>query len=281
MAFRDPYAQDPTTQGRSLMQMLGLSVGLHILAVVGFVFLGGARLLANHTPPIPPKVYKVELVAMAPMAEKPKALPDKVTAKPRPQPKEPGEMTVPTEDPQPPKPEEPKPEPKPKEPPKPSKVEAKPQDSIASLKDLFKNRQAKPTAEPKPKAAAPGPKDRPPVPQVKGPDTRGLGDATTYAADTPEGRYIAQIKAKIINVWSFPPRLKREASELKVLVEVQLTPSGRMVNPTLFKPSGNETIDQSALRAVSMIAAREVFPNPPDSLQGETFQFAFSPKEGK
>lgn len=287
MQWVDPYMPDPRSLGASFARSLGASAVIHLVLGAAIFTFASARLLGKEpiTEP-PPRVVEVSLVAALPR-EVQKRLPDKVTSV---QPSAPEDPLVPTlpelqklpDPPDPADPEEKKPEEKkPTEEPVP---EDKPPADLQSTLDRLaslKNRLRTETQETPIPGAAPGLKNRPAV-DPEGASVGTRGEVKSYKADTPEGRYLAQIKAKVQEKWIDNPRLRQEQPDLLVIIEVTITPEGRLLLPAvpeeaIAQSSGNVTFDQSALRAVRMAAREGSFDTPPETLSGETVGFRFSP----
>lgn len=280
MVYVDPYLYDPRRSRQELALMTAVSLVAHF-AVVGSFWLLGERLFGEPPPPPPQKVYEISLVAAVPQ-ERPRSLPDKVTSAPAapaapevvkiPDPVKEAEPPKPVvEEPKPPKPEPPKPEPK-----KPDDLGAT-LERLASLKTKLKSQQGNETPVPQAPVAT---RNRPNASDDASAGSRS--NVREFKPDTPEGRYLGRIRTAIINAWIPNKRLAREEPNLLVIVRVEITPDGRLSLPSALsaaieKSSGNESFDQSALRAARIVAQQERFPEPPGELAGITVGLRFSP----
>ncbi len=73
-------------------------------------------------------------------------------------------------------------------------------------------------------------------------------DYISAAADEQlVGSYKAYIRDRIVNNWSRPPSARRN---MKVVLGIQLVPTGRVVSVAVEKTSGNSAFDRSAEQAV-------------------------------
>ena len=153
--------------------------------------------------------------------------------------------------------------------------------------------------QPPPKAAerpAPEPPKRP-QPQPPQPDratsgeTAGLrvamtavenraGTSSTNVTDSAFGQryayYVRQLTAKVASQW-FTQTLDSGAPGHRVFISFRVNRDGTPSDITIAKPSGDSTLDQSALRALQRIDA---FAPLPDGYAGQyiNVQYYFDPK---
>jgi colicin import membrane protein len=59
---------------------------------------------------------------------------------------------------------------------------------------------------------------------------------------------VAQIRARISQVWRYPPSAR---PDMEVVVRIQLVPTGEVINVSIINSSGNEALDRSVLAAVN------------------------------
>lgn len=153
---------------------------------------------------------------------------------------------------------------KPKPAPKP-KAAAKPKPKVAKAKP-------KPAPKPKPKPAPAKPKPAPkakveprvepkPEPRITQAELAALTRAdmlrnleaeeevleATATAEEMAASYAALIQQTVVNYWSRPPSAR---NGMEALLEVQLIPTGEVVNVRVLKGSGNLAFDRSAMNAV-------------------------------
>lgn len=88
---------------------------------------------------------------------------------------------------------------------------------------------------------------------------------------------VAQIQAKIYETWRYPPSAR---PDMRVLVKIQLVPTGEVIHVSITKGSGNEAVDRSVLAAVKRA---QPLPVPKDGRIFEqkfrNFSMEFSPKD--
>lgn len=303
MIYVDPYTQDPRVASGQLGKMVAISLVFHGGLALFFLIFADGRFFFDAPPEKPPEIIQVSLVPPPPEVV-PKRLPNKETSAPVEMESEaavalpenspealPVEIEVESE----PKIEEPEPKPEPapekKEEipaPQPEKKAKPPQtlddearERLAALAKRLAKTQKKESPAPNPEAPL-GAKDRVVASSNQAqPKSNSRAKVTTYEANSPEGRYLAEIKEKVISVWLYNQRLKREQPDLLVVVEVTLSGEGRILRPDIAQSSNHSSFDQSALRAVKMVSAQHRFPTPPQALIGETVGFRFSPGDGK
>ncbi len=85
-------------------------------------------------------------------------------------------------------------------------------------------------------------------------------------------KYQAQIRWKIMREWIVPAKFTEEGQGLNARVEVMINMDGDVVSVRWSSRSGNESFDQSALRAVKKASP---FPKPPDKLAWEAYNEGF------
>ena len=87
----------------------------------------------------------------------------------------------------------------------------------------------------------------------------------------------AQIRAKISQVWRYPPSAR---PDMEVVVRIQLVPTGEVINVSIITGSGNEALDRSVLAAVSRA---QPLPVPKETRlfeqQFRNFVMAFRPED--
>lgn len=87
----------------------------------------------------------------------------------------------------------------------------------------------------------------------------------------------AQIRAKISQVWRYPPSAR---PDMEVVVRIQLVPTGEVVDVSIITGSGNEALDRSVLSAVNRA---QPLPVPKNSRlfeqQFRSFVMAFRPED--
>jgi colicin import membrane protein len=88
---------------------------------------------------------------------------------------------------------------------------------------------------------------------------------------------VAQIQAKIYEVWSYPPSAR---PDMEVIVRINLVPTGEVIQVVLEKSSGNQALDRSVLAAVKRA---QPLPVPKDSRlfeqQFRNFVMSFRPED--
>ena len=86
-------------------------------------------------------------------------------------------------------------------------------------------------------------------------------------------KYQAMVRAKIIREWIVPGKFIEEGSQhLNAKIEVMINTDGDVVTIRWESPSGTQTFDQSAVRAVKQASP---FPKPPDRLAWEAYNEGF------
>ena len=283
MVYVDPYVYNPGRQRAQLRLFVGASAASHALGLVLVLAFAGSRFFEADEPPPPPRVVQVSLVAASPK-EIQRSLPDKVTAAPAPPPAKEEVVNIPEPKPEekpPDKPaeKEPEPKPKPKEEPKTEDLDAVKQ-RLASLKSRLQNQKGDETPVPNAPVAT---RNRPPAGET------GAGshsDVKSYAADSPEGRYLGAIKDAVVAAWIPNKRLIKERPDLTVIIAVALSKDGRLVidpsqDAAIEQSSGDLSFDLSALRAARIVAQQGRFPSPPESLLGEPVGLRFLAKDAK
>ncbi|MEP5567733.1 MAG: cell envelope integrity protein TolA [Halioglobus sp.] len=154
---------------------------------------------------------------------------------------------------------QPKPKPKPRAKPKPKTT---PKVAVSKPKP-------KPVAKPKPKPVAkapakpaPKPKAEPkPEPRITEEELAAITRAdmaramaaedevleATATADEMAASYASLIQQTVVNYWSRPPSAR---NGMEALLQIQLIPTGDVVNVSVLKSSGNSAFDRSAVNAV-------------------------------
>jgi colicin import membrane protein len=166
-----------------------------------------------------PKVINARLVDVSEF-QKPKPAP-KPKASPRPKPKV----------------AQPKPQPKPKPKPAPSKPKPAPKAKV------------EPKVEPKPEPRI----TREELAAITRADMLRNLEAeeevleATATAEEMAASYAALIQQTVVNYWSRPPSAR---NGMQALLEVQLVPTGEVVNVRVLESSGNLAFDRSAMNAV-------------------------------
>jgi TonB family protein len=85
----------------------------------------------------------------------------------------------------------------------------------------------------------------------------------TISLDTDDVRYISyarMIKGKIMHQWRYPQKAKEQLLEGRLLALFSLGRDGRMIRIKVLHPSGFETLDDEAVRAISTAAPFPPFP---------------------
>lgn len=86
-------------------------------------------------------------------------------------------------------------------------------------------------------------------------------------------RYQAMVRSKIIREWIVPSVYTDDGGKnFKSRIEVMINDSGEVLSASLAGRSGNESFDQSALRAVRKASP---FPKPPEKLEWEAYNEGF------
>ena len=154
--------------------------------------------------------------------------------------------------------QKPQPKPKPKAASRPS-VQPKPKPKPVAVKPRPKPVTPKATPAPKPK---PEPAVKPePEPRITEQELAAITRAgmlrsleaeesaleATATAEEMAASYAALIRQTVVNYWSRPPSAR---NGMQVLLEVQLVPTGEVVNVRVLEGSGNQAFDRSAMNAV-------------------------------
>lgn len=292
MVYQDPYILDPGTQRTTLGRMLGGSFGFHVVLIFMVLHFVPREVITESPSFDPSQVIHVDL--MSAMARPDNRLPEKVTTAPDvpeavddqavslpdetadtevkpPEPEPEPEKPKPPEEPREEKRDEAKPEPQPDQ----AKLDQEAKERLAALTAKYKQEQPN-KGDPN---AAQGTKTRPQT------STDGQNNANganlSFSESSPEGRYLAEVKAQVVDAWIVNKRLKKEQPDLTVVIEVTLLPTGILDKPTIAVPSGNDSYDQSALRAVKIVANDKRFQAPPPKLKDQTVGFVFRAGEAK
>jgi len=86
-------------------------------------------------------------------------------------------------------------------------------------------------------------------------------------------KYQSKVRAKIIREWIIPAKFTRDgAGGYNAQVEVAINTDGDVVSIRWSSPSGDQTFDQSAVRAVKKASP---LPRPPDKLAWEAYNEGF------
>lgn len=86
-------------------------------------------------------------------------------------------------------------------------------------------------------------------------------------------KYQAMVRAKIIQEWIVPLKFTEDGGpQFSSRLEVMINTDGDVVSIRWETPSGNQTFDQSAIRAVKKASP---FPKPPDRLAWEAYNEGF------
>lgn len=91
--------------------------------------------------------------------------------------------------------------------------------------------------------------------------------------------YVAAMADRIERNWSRPPSAR---SGMKCELQIQLVPSGDVINVTVIKSSGNSAFDRSAEQAVHKVARFEVLKNMPIDVFERNFRqltLVFNPRD--
>ena len=91
--------------------------------------------------------------------------------------------------------------------------------------------------------------------------------------------YVAAMAERIENNWSRPPSAR---TGMKCELQLQLVPSGDVVNVTVTKSSGNSAFDRSAEQAVNKVGQFEVLKTMPPEMFERYFRqvtLAFNPRD--
>jgi protein TonB len=239
------------------------------------VLLGAVAFMASAAPaPLLDRlVYTVDLVTLGPLGT-PEAessdfaaqvparpvAPDSPRIDPVPVPEPP--RVEPVRVPEPPRPEpEPAVEPPTPAPPRPDPRPAQPRPRQPSAEDILRAA----LADAQRTSAAQRPSDDPIAgaleelrnPQASRGGPEGVGSGGTAGI---EGVYIAQIIAAVRPNWKSVPQARRQ--DLRVVVRIDLSPSGDVLRSHIVSTSGDARMDSSALDA---IAATGTLPPPPNA----------------
>jgi TonB family protein len=112
-------------------------------------------------------------------------------------------------------------------------------------------------------------------------ESTGGGGSGTTSTTGVLGIYIANVKSRILSVWSLPGGLPEEYLKKPVLVDVYIAPSGSVIKKVVIRPSGFEPLDRSIESAVMKASP---LPPPPALLvddlktKGMTLRFFASEK---
>ena len=173
----------------------------------------------------------------------------------------------------------PKPKPKPK-----PKATRKQQRTVA--KPTPKPRP-KPVVKPKPKVAAkPKPVAKPepkPEPRITEEELAALTRAdlaraveeeeefleATATADEMAASFAALIQQTVVGYWSRPPSAR---NGMEALLQIQLIPTGEVINVQVLKSSGNAAFDRSAVNAVEKSSSFPELQNLPPGEFEKTFR---------
>jgi colicin import membrane protein len=240
--------------GRSVFVPLTVSLLLHLAIIV---------LLLLHVsfsePPMPAPPLNIVQAQLVKLDAIPKA-------KPPPAPK-PADNPPPQAQPEPPKPPEPKPEPPKPEPPKPEPPKPDPLKQKLEL-EKAKAEQAKKAEQQKKEEAERKRKDEE---QRKKQQQEALRkqqeqreknelakamaqeEAALEAASDAESvtTYQALIQRAVTNNWSRPPSAR---NGMRVILLIQMIPTGEIVDASVVTSSGNDAFDRSAVAAVKKTA---------------------------
>jgi colicin import membrane protein len=86
-------------------------------------------------------------------------------------------------------------------------------------------------------------------------------------------KYQAKVRAKIIREWIIPVKFTEEgAGRHNAQIEVTINSDGDVLSIRWSSPSGNQTFDQSAVRAIKKASP---LPKPPDKLAWEAYNEGF------
>lgn len=272
-----------TEPREELYNPLGWSAVLHIL--VAAIMMSSWALLKNNETIKPPAMMKAALVH----APKSTLAPQQKTQTQKPEPKK-------TEK---PVPEPPKPEIKPKE----VKPEVKPTDKPSPV--AAKKEPPKPPTPPEPKKPDPKKPDKP-TPDSKKSDKkqdarsqvakdkqRKDAEAALAAAMEVEdnvlmqgdintddiSKYTGLIANRIADNWSRPPNARKD---MTVVLEIELLPTGQLVNVRVVQGSGNRAFDLAAEAAVRKVERFEEIADMKPELFNKTFrkfQLLFNPED--
>ena len=97
-------------------------------------------------------------------------------------------------------------------------------------------------------------------------------------ADTAQG-YVALMAQVIEQNWSRPPSARRG---MKCELQIQLVPTGEVINVTIVKSSGNTAFDRSAEQAVKRVGRFEMLQDVPSDLFEQYFRqltLVFNPQD--
>jgi len=91
--------------------------------------------------------------------------------------------------------------------------------------------------------------------------------------------YVAMMAQLIEQNWSRPPSARRG---MKCELQIQLVPTGEVINVTIVKSSGNTAFDRSAEQAVKRVGRFETLQNVPSDLFEQYFRqltLVFNPQD--
>ncbi|MFV0477163.1 MAG: energy transducer TonB [Parahaliea sp.] len=176
-----------------------------------------------------------------------------------------------------PKPVEKKIEPKPKPKPVEKKIKPKPVEQKTEpkpeVKPKPKTEVVQPASRPTEKKPDPGPSREELLRQQREDMARAMAqeEAAQAAATADEMvvSYAALIENTVVGYWSRPPSAR---NGMEVLLELQLIPTGEIVNIRIIKSSGNSAFDQSAVNAVEKAGSFPELKNLPPRKFEETFR---------
>jgi colicin import membrane protein len=276
------------TRDEPIYRPLGLSLGAHL--ALAAVMLVGWSWHADQKTMAPPAMMKASLVyapksTMAPQQKTQTQKPEK--PKPKPEPPKP--------EPEPPKPEVTKP--------KDVKPEIKPTDKPSPI--AAKPEQPKPKPQQQEQKKQPDKKVEPPKPDAKQAEKKQaalsaiekekarkdaemaiqalLNDEeitrTGELTDDELGKWAGLISSRIEDNWSRPPNARRG---MKVLLKIELSSSGQVLNVTVVEGSGNKAFDLAAEAAVRKVERfEEITQMKPEVFEKNFRQFSllFNPED--
>jgi periplasmic protein TonB len=86
-------------------------------------------------------------------------------------------------------------------------------------------------------------------------DTINLG-----TSDVKYVAYLAKIKARILKVWTYPPKAIEKNEEGDVVIKISIDADGRLAGVTLISSSGSVDLDAGALSVVKNAAPYDPLP---------------------
>lgn len=86
-------------------------------------------------------------------------------------------------------------------------------------------------------------------------DTVNLG-----TSDVKYITYLAKIKARILKVWTYPPKAIEKNEEGDVVIKISIDADGRLAAVTLISSSGSTELDAGALSVVKNAAPYDPLP---------------------